>query len=100
VEKKSLDCIKCGGPLSNMGGENKYICDYCKTPYLVEEEDDKYVLSIIDSRLSSLEDKIKGIVTCPPKTDPEVVLGLVHIGGRKDGKAHTIYTGADHHQIA
>ena len=39
-------------------------------------------------------------VTCPPKTDPEVMLGSVHTGGRKDGKTHTIYTGADHHQIA
>ena len=34
------------------------------------------------------------------KTDPEAVLGLEHTGGRKDGKAHTIYTGADHYQIA
>jgi hypothetical protein len=39
-------------------------------------------------------------VTCPPKTDPEVMLGSVHTGGRKDGKTHTVYTGADHHQIA
>jgi hypothetical protein len=23
-------------------------------------------------------------VTCPPKTNPEVMLGLVHTGGRKD----------------
>ena len=27
------------------------------------------------------------------------MLGLVHTGGRKDGKAHTIYTGADHYQL-
>jgi ABC-type multidrug transport system ATPase subunit len=45
-------------------------------------------------------EKIREEMTCPPKTDPKVVLGLVHTGGRKDGKAHTIYTGADHHQIA
>jgi len=29
-------------------------------------------------------------VTCPPKTDPEVMLGSVHIGGRKDGKARIV----------
>jgi len=38
--------------------------------------------------------------TYPQKTDPEIVLGLVHKGGRKDGKAHTIYTGADYYRIA
>ena len=40
------------------------------------------------------------VMTCPPKTNPEVMLGSVHTGGRKDGKAHKIYAGADHHQIA
>jgi len=39
-------------------------------------------------------------MTCPPKTNPRVMLGLDHTGGRKDGKAHTIYTGADHYKIA
>ena len=54
-------------------------------------------------RLDISNESIKyyaSMMTCPPKTDPEVVLGLVHIGGRKDGETHTIYTGADHHQIA
>jgi hypothetical protein len=40
------------------------------------------------------------LLPCPPKTDPEVMLGSVHRGGRKDGKTHSIFTGADHHQIA
>ena len=26
-----------------------------------------------------------GILTCPPKTEPEVILGSGHRGGRKDG---------------
>jgi hypothetical protein len=40
------------------------------------------------------------LVTCPPKTSPESMLGLVHTGGRTDGKTHHLFTRADHHQIA
>ena len=40
------------------------------------------------------------IVTCLPKTSPESMLGLVHPGGREDGKTQTLFTGTDHHQVA
>jgi hypothetical protein len=35
-------------------------------------------------------------MTCPPKTDPKVVLGSVHTGGRKDGNTDFIRRNSNH----